>query len=120
VRWKVEGWAVEAGDQEQRVATEEAVLDGADDAAGPAHRLLGAVDQPVDDEALEDPVGEAADRQRRADDEKVDRLVEVPLAEEEVMHALEAGFECPRPLRIRDVEPVGDPDPGEGDDAADP
>ena len=87
---EVEGEPGEAGDQQQRVAADEAVLDGADDAAGAAHGLLGAGDEAVDDEALEDAVGEAADRQRRADDEEVDQLVEVPLVDEEGVEPAEA------------------------------
>ena len=47
------------------------------------------VDSPID-EALEDVVGEAPDRQRRADYEDVDRLVEVPLVVEEGVHRGEA------------------------------
>ena len=67
----------------------------------------------VDDEALEDVVGEAADRQRRADDEDVDRLVEVPLVVEEGVDRAEALLQAARRLRAGDVEEVGDADPGD-------
>ena len=113
LRQEVEGEPGEAGDQQQRVAADEAVLDGADDAAGAAHRLLGAGDEAVDDEALEDAVGEAADRQRRADDEDVDQLVEVPLVDEEGVQRPEAADQRRRRLRAQDVEPVGDADAGD-------
>src|SRR5262245_31643251 len=70
---EVEGEAGEADEQEQRVAADEAVLDGADDRARLADRLPGAGDQAVDDEALEAAVGEAADRQRRPHHQHVDQ-----------------------------------------------
>src|SRR6187399_2526758 len=71
---EVEGEPGEADDQQQRVAAHEAALHDADEATARADHVLSAADQSVDDEALEDPVGEAADRQRRAHDQEVDRL----------------------------------------------
>ena len=74
-----------------------------------ARRPTVAVDEPLDDDALEDVVGEAADRERRPVDQDVDQLVEVPLVEQEGVDA--AGSRSIRRAVVpglRDVDEVGE------------
>src|SRR3954470_9661305 len=116
---EVEAQPGEAGDQEEGIGTHVSRLCAADPRAGAADHVDSRHDQTLDDVALEDRVRPAADGEGRADEERVDRLVEVPLVLEEIVEPAEAADQLGRDAGPGDVHPVRDRDPPERDDRAD-
>src|SRR5262245_24835749 len=85
---EVEGKAGEAQQDQRRVRAQEPRLDRADGrAAGTDDPGHPADEQSVDHDALERRLAPAPERAPRPDDERVDRLVEVPLVLEEPVRA---------------------------------
>src|SRR3984893_340610 len=81
---EVEADGGDAHEHQPGVDAEDAALGGAHERRARAHQPGGPADQrPVDQEPLEGVRGEAAEPGSGADDEDVDRLVEVPLVLEQ-------------------------------------
>src|SRR5512142_2110 len=110
-----------AAEQQQRgVVAQEAGLDRAHRGGAGAHdRRRAADERPVDDDALERAAREVPERGERADDQQVDRLVEEPLVDEQLVRGLEARAPDGGAARVDDPHAMRDGDAGDAEHGAD-